>query len=322
MIRKLLVLLLVILLSPAGIAQPGTATIIVENVVIPNMNNPEEDRLVNIIIKDGLLDIVTESGVPEEPGVPAYDAEKGVLIGRLTIGEPAAFLVLGEDPRNNIEILLDTKSYGTFAIAGGAVERNRLDEVTDNESRNQGWFSYTPPPISLPTRYESQQKWNYYQGENFRNLFTATVALDRTYWSSQDSNSESQVGDLAAFDSGEIRALRFGAIGSLNMFNRPWIYTVFGATTSFDKGFDDREDDSFVWYDYRLDIPILDDNTISVGKQKEPINLERTTSLIFLPLQERSAPADTFLPSRNVGLVMSGTGLDQRLSWATGVFND
>ncbi len=317
-------LVLTILLAANSLwAQPqGTATIILENVVIPNMANPEEDRVVNLIIKDGLLDIVTESGIPDEPGVPAYDAENGVLIGRLTIGQPAAFLILGQDPREKVEVLLDTKQFGDFAIAGGAVERNRLREVVNSDQRGRGWFSYTPPPISLPTRYESQQKWNYYQGENFRNLFTATMALDRTTWSSQDSTNLTQVGDLEAYNGGEIRALRFGVIGAITRFRKPWLYTVFGATTAFDKGFDDRKSDSFVWFDYRLDIPVFEKNTIAIGKQKEPINMERMTSLIFLPFQERSAAADTFLPSRNIGAVISGTQLNQRLSWATGVFND
>ncbi len=316
---------MVLLFAPiiAWAQQTGVATIIVENVIIPDMADPEQDRLVNIIIKDGLLDIVTESGVPEEPGVPSYDAEKGVLLGKLTVGEPAGFLILEQDPRENIDALLDTQQFGTFAVVRGSVQRNRLLKVTNNEQRGQGWFSYTPPPISLPTGYESRRKWNYYDGPKVRNLFSAAVVLDRTRWESQDTASEQQVGDLKSkYDEGEIRGLRFGVVGAIKVFERPWTYTLFGATNAFDKGFDTDETDDFSWFDYRLDIPFRDDNTISVGKQKEPINLERTTALIYLPFQERSAPADTFLPSRNVGLVVSGTEFNQKVSWATGVFND
>lgn len=300
----------------------GQATIIIENVTIPSMSDPDDDRVVNIIIKDGKLDILTENGLPNEPGIPSYDAEEGVLLGKLDIGQPAGFLIIDQDPRENVDVLLDTKTYGTFAIVRGGVERNRLKEITDKRQSPQGWFSYTPPPISLPTRYDSQQKWNYYDGTRVRNLFSAAVVLDRTRWESQDSTIQQQVGDLETFDGGEIRGLRFGVVGAIKAFEKPWTYTIFGATSAFDKGFDTDDSKDFLWFDYRLDIPVFDTNTLSIGKQKEPINLERTTSLIFLPFQERSAPADTFLPSRNLGLVMSGTQLDQRMSWATGIFND
>jgi phosphate-selective porin OprO/OprP len=38
-------------------------------------------------------------------------------------------------------------------------------------------------------------------------------------------------------------------------------------------------------------------------------------------MQERSAVADSMLPSRNIGVVLSGTAFDRRSSWAGGVFN-
>ena len=50
--------------------------------------------------------------------------------------------------------------------------------------------------------------------------------------------------------------------------------------------------------------------------------MERTMGLIYLPMQERSAMADAFLPARNVGVVLSGRGFDEHMTWAGGVFND
>lgn len=110
-------------------------------------------------------------------------------------------------------------------------------------------------------------------------------------------------------------------MGTLN-FPQPWVYTVFAATNAFTKGFDTDEDDDLTFFDWRVDIPTFAGTTLSVGKQKEPLSLERSTALIFLPMQERSAVSDALLPSRNVGLVFSGTGFDQRMAWAGGAFND
>ncbi len=50
--------------------------------------------------------------------------------------------------------------------------------------------------------------------------------------------------------------------------------------------------------------------------------MERLTSMVQLPMQERTSVSDALMPSRNVGAVISGTALDQRMTWAGGVFND
>jgi phosphate-selective porin OprO/OprP len=97
---------------------------------------------------------------------------------------------------------------------------------------------------------------------------------------------------------------------------------VFAATSAFDKGFDSKRDDDFQFFDYRLDIPVFDRTNVSVGMQKEPISMERIMSMVNLPMQERSAVADALLPSRNFGVVLSGTARNQRMTWAGGVFND
>lgn len=50
--------------------------------------------------------------------------------------------------------------------------------------------------------------------------------------------------------------------------------------------------------------------------------MERMMSMVFLSQQERSSVSDALLPSRNVGIVLNGTALGQRMAWAGGVFND
>lgn len=145
--------------------------------------------------------------------------------------------------------------------------------------------------------------------------------MDRQRWLSQDTASEAQVGDLSAFDGGEIRALRFGLVGTLN-FPRPWVYVIAGATNGFTKGFDTTTTDDFTWFDYRLDIPLSASTTLSIGKQKEPISLERLSGMVFLPWQERTAASDALFPSRNHGIVVSGQALHGWMTWAAGAFNN
>ena len=143
--------------------------------------------------------------------------------------------------------------------------------------------------------------------------------LDRQVWLSQDTESEEQVGDLEGFEGGRIRGFRGGVVGTLN-FKRRWQYVVFVASNTFDRGFDASTTDDFQFVDYRLDIPLPADLTLSVGKQRQTMSMERLTALTFLPLQERSAVNDAFLPVRTHGVALSGMG-GEWFTWAVGAFN-
>ena len=287
----------------------------------------EEDTgdtvLVSILIKNKKLDVVTKDEISGPEGTLVLDAQNGVLMGKLHIGDPPSFMIFGEDPRKNVEVILDTKTHAHFAVHEGEILKNTLRVVTDVEEqpKKTGWLAYTPPPMALPTSYQDNTKWNKWDTKYISGIFLAAVVLDRQRWVSQDDSSEQQVGDVRLFDGGEIRGLRFGAIGTLN-FKRPWVYTVFAATNAFDKGFDTDQDDDFSFFDYRLDIPLRDGTNVSIGKQKEPISMERIMGMIYLPMQERAAVSDALLPSRNFGVVLSGTGFEQRMTWAGGAFND
>ncbi|RKZ97380.1 MAG: hypothetical protein DRQ42_09630, partial [Gammaproteobacteria bacterium] len=327
----LCLLLLSSLLYAAEIAPTEPQSLLVKNV---HLIDPEDDTstlLVNLIIIDQKLNLVTQDEVAEEGMTDVIDANKGVLLGNLEIGEPANFMILDEDPRKNFKVLLDTKEHVNFAISKGVVVKNKLVKIAEvspipkakeKKPKKSGWLAYQPPPISLPISYkQAKKKWNAWDNEYFNGIFFGILALDRQHWLSQDDSSELQLGDLNTHDGGEIRALRFGAIGKLK-FDTPWIYTIFAATNAFDRDFQDKDLDSLTFLDYRLDIPLSQKNTLSIGKQKEPISMERIMTLLDSPMQERAAVSDALLPARNVGLVLSGHGFNQRTTWAGGIFND
>ena len=312
-------------LQPCLLAQARDAdeTVLIRNVRLIDRDGDDEDAVVNILIKNGKLDVVTKDRLPASEATLVVDAQNGILLGKLALGEPPSFLIFDKDPREDAAIILDTKTHARFAVHEGEILKNTLDEVTEVEEKppETRWLAYTPPPLALPTSYQNTKKWNRWDSKHIDGLFLAAIILDRQRWVAQDSASEQQVGDLAAFDGGEIRGLRFGAAGTLN-FKRPWIYTIFAATNAFDNGFDSTTDDNILLFDYRLDIPIGSKTSISVGKQKEPISMERITSMIQLPMQERSSVSDALMPSRNFGVVMAGNRLGQRMTWAAGAFND
>jgi phosphate-selective porin OprO/OprP len=317
-------LLLFISNAMAQIVDPQN--VLIQNVHIAEGGAGTEAVLVNILIKDNKLDIVSQDPLPDDGSVVILDARDGYLLGNLEVGETPSFIVLNQDPRENFEILLNTSFFTIFAVHDGRLFRNNLFAPDVDEADRQpvvtGWKAYTPPPMALPSSYRDSTKFNKWDTEYVSGIFIAAAVLDRMNWLSQDAGSQEQLEqDLDNFDGGEIRGFRIGSIGTLN-FEKPWVYSIFGATNAFDKGFEVERQDSFSFFDYRLDIPVFENINLSIGKQKEPISMERIMSMVNLPMQERSSVSDALLPSRNVGIVLSGTGENERWTWAGGVFND
>lgn len=298
--------------------------ILIRNVRLIDRNGQAGDQTVNILIKAKKLYVITTDEIELEEGLVGYDARNGVVMGVLGIGQPANFLIVDRDPRQDIEVLLDTRAHVVFTIRDGTIVRNTLGSVGTLEAdstKKPLWVAYTPPPMALPIAYLDKTKWNRWETRYFSGIFFAAVALDRQRWLKQGESDEEQVGNLREYDGGEIRALRLGIAGTLN-FKRPWVYQFVIATHAFDKGFNTTTTDDVTILDYRLDIPLSRQFAISLGKQKEPISMERLLLGTQLPMQERAAVVDALFPVRNVGLTVNGTGFGRRVAWAAGVFND
>ena len=299
--------------------------VLLQNVQIVDPAKAGEPVRVNILVQDNELKIVSEDVIQVDDQVIVVDARSGFLLGKLEIGKPPSFIILDENPGDDIEVLLDTKAHTIFAVHDGRLLRNSLYAGDDVEEAKSpvigGWRAYTPPPMALPLTYQDETKWNRWESKAVSGIFLAAVVLDRQQMLSQDDGSEQQFGDLGLYDGGEIRGLRFGAVGTIN-FKKPWVYTLFGATNAFDKGFEITDQDSVTMFDYRLDIPVFEKVNLSIGNQKEPFSMERVMSMVHLPMQERSAGADALLPSRNFGVAVSSTALNERMTWAGGVFNN
>jgi len=330
-IIKILLIAVLVALS-AGLAPVpvfaqilGPENILIRNVTLMDPAGKTPDRRVNILIRGHKLEVITEDKISRDEADQIINANGGYILGKLEVGELPSFMILSEDPRENFDVMMDTRTYARLAVHDGVVVRNRLlDELDDNpadEPVKAGWLAYTPPPLAVPLSYADTSKWNRWETKAVSGIFVVGLVLDRMNWFSQDAVSESRVGDLSEFEGGEIRGLRFGVVGTLN-FKKPWVYTIFGATNAFDKGFETEDLDNIILFDWRLDIPFFKNSVMSIGKQKEPISGERVQSLLFNHMQERSAAADAMLPSRNVGIVWNGSSPEKYSSWGVGVFND
>jgi phosphate-selective porin OprO/OprP len=303
--------------------------VLIQNVHIVGGESAEKDKApVSVLIRNNRLEIITQDDVALEDGTVTVDGDGGFVVGTLVVGEIPSFVIFDEDPAVNFEVFVDSGLHVVFAVNNGNLVRNSLFEIqksaadiAQDEATTAGWMAYTPPPMAIPSSYFDNTKWNKWETKYVDGIFLAAGVLDRIHWFDQNNDSQQQVGDLDSFNGGEVRGFRIGAVGTIN-FRKPWVYTIFGATNAFDKGFESDRQDDFTLFDYRLDIPVFENMSLSVGKQKEPISMERIMSMVQLPMQERPSVSDAFLPSRNLGVVLSGTALNQNMSWAGGIFNN
>ena len=63
-------------------------------------------------------------------------------------------------------------------------------------------------------------------------------------------------------------------------------------------------------------------STVQVGYFKEPVGLEELTSSKYITFMERSTATNAFAPAHNMGFMVSGNAMEDRLSWAVGDFTD
>jgi len=82
-------------------------TVLVRNVTLVDQEGKKEDAIVNILIRDSKLDVVTQEEIAADNAKLALDAQKGILLGKLNLGEPANFIIIAGDPREDFQVLLD-----------------------------------------------------------------------------------------------------------------------------------------------------------------------------------------------------------------------
>ena len=59
-----------------------------------------------------------------------------------------------------------------------------------------------------------------------------------------------------------------------------------------------------------------------VGYFKEPVGLEEMTSSKYITFMERSRVTNAFAPAHNMGFMLEGSAMEDRLNWAVGDFTD
>jgi len=176
-------------------------------------------------------------------------------------------------------------------------------------------------PIIRNDLNTSAYDWNALntQWVNMRAL--GLVGIDASHFYQKDT-SRRQVGDMSHYDRWDVRGLRIGAAGTINLED-PWTYLVSGSINTAMQDYNKSSQDPFTLLDCMVGIPLWGAyGRMQLGKMKEPISMERTMGMVFEQVMERPMHLDALLPTRNIGISFSDLLFEERLTWHIGAFND
>ena len=159
------------------------------------------------------------------------------------------------------------------------------------------------------------EKYTRYKG-NYFSIRLAICAIADYNAFFQDADSRKQVGYQR--DQWDDRSVRFMLAGDIG----PKSYKVhYFASYSFN-GFDAPENKKKSWdfADLSLTLPAWKLGAFTVGKTKEAFTYEMVGDAAFLPSLERVL--NPFFTSRNVGVTLSNTVFDKRMTLSSGWAND
>ena len=299
--------------SGAGVSD--RAPILIEN-VRPWDAGDSAAETVNVLISNGNIEQVSTDRIEPPTDAIDVDGEGRFIVGRLTVGEKANVIVMDKNPSADLTMLTDPN--GLFLVVrDGQIESGEFSEAM---------LAKAEPTLRTvdPTRFRvirvKKDPWYAYRSKRFNARFFAAALLDRTSFDSSDK-LESQVGDLNAFDSGEVRTIRFGVGGLFKVFDKDFAYTVAASEEAFEQDFDSRNDRELKWINWDLGTQVFGAN-LRIGKQTEVFSHDRQFLLVDQPFMERAMGVSALTPSRNTGISLQNNALGDRLHWSAGAYFD
>ena len=137
----------------------------------------------------------------------------------------------------------------------------------------------------------------------------------------QDANSILQVGSLDEYERAEVTAARLGLSGFIGRDYRVYYYIDYGYN-GFEEGFKLQQDDEWSLYNLEVTFPKTRLGTFTVGRMKAPESISRVMGGLYEPTSLRSVPINVLTASRDNGIRLTNTALDDRMTWGTGIYND
>ena len=205
----------------------------------------------------------------------------------------------------SLEQELKAKEQSSGQASASASNSDLERRVEKLEKEMEDWNAAD----TLRAYWDEGLEWDSNDGR-FHIEFGGRIMTDFAFWASEDDEVEAVVGDPLD-DYIEFRRARLFTSGKL-----------YSGTATYKAQYDFSGGDP-EFKDVKMGFPKLLGGfaNVTVGHQKEPFSLEEQTSSKYITFMERGAP-HAFSPGRNTGVRLGNAVLNERVTWAAGVFDD
>lgn len=207
----------------------------------------------------------------------------------------------------DLEQELRAKEQSSGQASASSVGSDLEQRVSKLEKEMEDWSAAD----TLRAYWDEGLEWDSKDGR-FHLEFGGRIMTDFGFWASDDEDVEAVVNDGDDLDDWtEFRRARLFTSGKL--YNKSITYKA-----QYDFGGGDAD-----FKDVKIGFPKLlgGIGTLTVGHQKEPFSLEELTSSKYITFMERALP-NAFSPGRNTGFKVGNDVLNERVTWAVGLFDD
>jgi len=201
------------------------------------------------------------------------------------------------------ELEAKEESSGRASASASSSDLERRVEKLEKEMEDWGAGD------TLRAYWDEGLEWDSNDGR-FHLEFGGRIMTDFAFWTSEDDDVEAVVGEPLD-DYIEFRRARLFTSGKL-----------YSGTATYKAQYDFGGGDAD-FKDVKIGFPKLlgGFSGVTVGHQKEPFSLEELTSSKYITFMERGAP-HAFSPGRNTGFKFGNAVLNERVTWAAGLFDD
>jgi len=217
---------------------------------------------------------------------------------------------LAEQNAKLTEEVQSLKQQVQTTVSNNATKSVLMDDAratTKGKTANNAGSTHATPekdPTELIWNWDNGMEFETVDGTTAKGEFGGRFHFDLSGYD-EDADVEALVGDMNGGT--EFRRLRISAEGEFD----PFLYK-----TDIDfAGNDVVLKDTYAGL---KDLPYVGE--LRIGHMKEPFSMEEMGSSKHMPYVERSSVNSAFVPSRNNGLQLSNTALDDRLVWQAGWF--
>jgi len=305
-IWKIVLTVIFLVGGPSEIMARSASDILIADVGVWDNASNGARQGVFLLIADGKI-VASGATMPDAPeGARSIDGTGLFVLGDVSTGTKANFVVLDANPAEDISVVADTAAHVKLVFVNGSLLKDELVQKKNAATIEEDTF-HVPLRAIIANR-----DWGSIG-------FAGIITIDGI-GVHQDEAGVQQVGEIERTQNG-VSGVRFGIFGHLGRKSPITYFTDIGYN-GFEEGFDVQNNDEYSLYNLEIGIPRTPIGSFTVGRMKPPGSISRVWPGAYLPMTARPAPVSALTKSRDDGIRLTNTAFDKRMTWSVSLAND